>query len=151
MTKTTHARCNNRPLNRADGISYVTTFGEHITMDHNMLNLDDEPIMITGTLPSYKIATRIGCRLILGKGRCTKTASCLRRFLPPFKKTCRIFTHNSMDAWHEYSSSFRNQEYRGNTSATSYRSIRDSDGSKWSTPHEWWNCAPPDGRWQDSS
>ena len=42
MTKTTRARCTNGPLERADGISPPTSFGDLITADHRILNLDDE-------------------------------------------------------------------------------------------------------------
>ena len=54
--------------------------------------------VITGTLSSYKADTRIGYRVILRKSEdAQETASCLRRFLPPFQKPGRIFTDSSKE------------------------------------------------------
>ena len=60
MTKTSRARCKNTPLKRADGISQAASYGDSITADDTLLNLDDEPkhvywfILGTWFLPAKK-------------------------------------------------------------------------------------------------
>ena len=71
VTKTSRARCKNRPLKRSDAISRLSSFGDLITGDRKILD-------------GYSCTQR--------NQDAHEATSCLRRFPHPFQKPGRIFT-----------------------------------------------------------
>ena len=110
------------PLKRADGITPPTTIGELITAEHTIRNLDDESRNDHGN--ALIVQDGYSYWLQSYPKDPQDIATCLRRFLLPFQRARKSrhrqlegvhqsTSKSSMDARHEYSSSFRNQRYRG--------------------------------------
>ena len=97
MIKTTRARCKNRPLRRADGISPPTHSENFMTVGRSTLNLEK------GSRNAHRNAPHLACR-----------DSCPRKDLHRrFKRSSaeRVRTCNERTR-HKHSSSLRNHRYR---------------------------------------
>ena len=98
MAQTSRFKCKNKPLNRADEIPLLSTFGKFGTTDHNILNLDDESRNDDGNVLIVPDGYLCWSQCYPTKSKdAQETTSCLRRFLLPSQKPGRIFTNNSQE------------------------------------------------------
>ena len=119
--KTTCARCKNRPLERADGVSPPTSLGELITADHTILNLDDE------VRNDHRNALIVYDGYSLHGGYTKiKDAHLLADTPASIRKASQDVSGYAMDTRLKYSSSCRNQRNRGKSCSTHWLSSQQS-------------------------
>ena len=81
-----------------DGIAPSTKYGDLITADHKILNVEHESTCGHENAPTFKRISRIGFQIHPMKTEETsETMSCLQRVLPPSQKHERIYTENSKE------------------------------------------------------
>ena len=170
MTKTTRAGCKTGPLQRADGISAPTSFGDLIRGGRRNLDSTTSQVM-----PHHQNALIVqhGYSCWIQKLPAAEITSCLRRFLHPLRTPGRVCSDNSRDfitacqdlqrilTMRILFSSLRNQWYRRKSCSTSTRRKSNNiDVSKWLSRRVMGLCngvvlplaehARQDGRWQDT-
>ena len=102
MTKSTRARCKNRPLIRADGISPPTSLGELIAADNKVLNFKNESRNDHRNALNVQDEYSYWLQSYPPKRKeAQETTSCLRRLRPPYQERRKVFTNNSKQRVHE--------------------------------------------------